>query len=428
MRFYRVNANNVAEVAAEIVSVRKSFDHYVEVVRRVVEDVRARGDEALIEYVKKFDSPAIDMERLRVPVEKLADAYARLDDATKKALKKSSENIARVCKSQLKRLFSSVRVEEGVFVVHRPSPLSSVGCYVPGGGAAYPSTVLMTVVPAKVAEVPRIAVFTPPTREGNIPTVVAAALYLTGVKEVYCAGGPHAIAAMAYGTATIKPVAKIIGPGGAYVTAAKKLVSSDVAVDMLAGPTELCVYADDVADAENVALEMCAQAEHSVDTLVGLVTTSDELVNEVLKFLKLVTPRLERGEIVNETLQKNGYAVVCDKPTTAAALIQALAPEHLYIVSKHEKLLQSVTNAGLISIGRYTSPALCDYVVGVNHVLPTMGQAAVRGGLSILDYVKIVTEVRVLKGAAKRLGRHAAQLARAEGLTAHAAAASKTID
>ncbi|MEM4342503.1 MAG: histidinol dehydrogenase, partial [Candidatus Caldarchaeum sp.] len=216
MRFYRVNAKNVPEVAAEIVSVRKSFDHYVEVVRRVVEDVRARGDEALIEYVKKFDSPAIDMERLRVPVEKLADAYARLDDATKKALKKSSENIARVCKSQLKRLFSSVRVEEGVFVVQRPSPLSSVGCYVPGGGAAYPSTVLMTVVPAKVAEVPRIAVFTPPTHEGNIPTVVAAALYLTCVKEVYCAGGPHAIAAMAYGTETIKPVAKIIGPGGAY--------------------------------------------------------------------------------------------------------------------------------------------------------------------------------------------------------------------
>ncbi|MEM0348654.1 MAG: histidinol dehydrogenase [Candidatus Caldarchaeum sp.] len=428
MRFYRVEAKNISEVAAEIVSSRKSFETYVEVVRRVVEDVKARGDEALIEYVKKFDSPAIGLEKLRVPVEKLADAYARLDEATKKALKKSAENIAKVCRSQLKRLFSSIRVEEGVYVVQRPSPIPSVGCYVPGGGAAYPSTVLMTVIPAKVAEVPRIAVFTPPTREGNIPTVVAAALYLTGVKEVYTAGGPHAVAAMAYGTETIRPVAKIVGPGGPYVTAAMKLVSRDVAVDMLAGPTELCVYADDVADAENVALEMCAQAEHSTDTLVGLVTTSDELVNEVLKFLKLITPRLERGEIVNESLQKNGYAVVCDKPTTAAALIQAISPEHLYIVSKNEKLLQSITNAGLISYGRYTSPALCDYVVGVNHVLPTMGQAAVRSGLSILDYVKIVTEVRVMKGAAKRLGKHAALLARAEGLTGHAAAASKTID
>lgn len=425
LKFFRADKNNVEAVAAEISSARKHLETYVEVVKPIVEDVKTRKDTALFEYIKRHDSPNISPQNIRVSREKLAEAYGRVDEKTRQALRKAAENIAKLCRTQLNRLSFRKRMDEGVLVVQRPAPIPSVGCYVPGGGAAYPSTALMTVVPAKVAQVPRVVVCTPPSREGKIRDVVLAALYVAGADEVYAVGGPHAIAALAYGTETIKQVSKIVGPGGPYVTAAKKIVSCDVAVDMLAGPTELVVYGDDVNDAEDIAVEMCAQAEHSEDTLVGLVTTSDELVNEVLKFIKLVVPRLERRETVEQSLEKNGYAVVCDNMKTVIDLIQALAPEHLYLSSKIEKIAPIITNAGLISAGKHTSPALCDYVVGVNHVLPTSGQAKTRGGLSIIDYVKIVTEVRVMKGAAKRLGKHASILAKAEGLTAHAAAASR---
>ncbi|MCS7133484.1 MAG: histidinol dehydrogenase [Candidatus Caldarchaeum sp.] len=425
MRFFRVDKNTVEKAAAEIVSSRKPIEHYVEAVKKIVEDVKTRGDAALIEYARRFDYPNVSLQSLRVPREKLVQAYTNVDEKTRKALRKSAENISKLCQTQLNRLRFVKRIEQGVVVSQRPSPLPSVGCYVPGGAAAYPSTALMTVVPAKVANIPRKVVFTPPSREGKISDVVLAALYIAGADEVYAAGGAHAVAAMAYGTETIKPVSKVVGPGGPYVTAAKKIVGCDVLVDMLAGPTELLVYGDEVGDAEDVALEMCAQAEHSEDTLVGLVTTSDEMANEVLKFIKLITPRLERREIIEQALENNGYIAVCDGIKTAVSLIQSIAPEHLYIPSKHEKITPHITNAGLISAGKHTSPALCDYVAGANHVLPTSGQAAVRGGLNIIDYVKIVTEVRILKGAAKRLGKHAATLAKTEGLTAHAAAASK---
>ncbi|MEM4281465.1 MAG: histidinol dehydrogenase [Candidatus Caldarchaeum sp.] len=428
MRFFKVSLDNVRDVAGEIASSRKPLDFYVEAVRKIVEDVRVGGLTALMQYVNRFDSPKVTADTLFVPRAKLAEAYGRVDEKTKNALKKVAENVEKTSRSQLTRLNFVRRVEEGVKVVYRTAPLPSVGCYVPGGAASYPSTALMTVVPAKTAGVPRVVVCTPPSQDGMLNDVVMAALYLAGADEVYAMGGPHAVAAMAYGVEKIMPVAKIVGPGGPYVTAAKKLVSSDVPVDMLAGATELMVFGDDVRDAEDVALELCAQAEHSPDTLVGLVTTSDELASEVMKYVKLIAPRLERGKIVEESLEKNGYVALCDSFKTAVELIQTIAPEHLYVTSKPEKIVSHVSNAGVISVGRFTSPALCDYVVGVNHVLPTMGQARLRGGLSVLDYVKIVAEVRVLKGAAKRLGKHAALLARAEGLPTHAAAAGRWSD
>ncbi|MCX8201476.1 MAG: histidinol dehydrogenase [Candidatus Caldarchaeum sp.] len=420
-----MDRTSVEKAAAEIVSPRKPIEYYVEAVRKIVEDVRTRGDEALLEYARRYDSPDVSRQNIAIPKKTIAEAYRRVDEEIRNALRKSAENIAKLSETQLKRLAFRKRIDEGVMVLQRPSPLPSVGCYVPGGAAAYPSTVLMTVVPAKVAKVPRTVVCTPPSRAGKISDVVLAALYVAGADEVYAVGGPHAVAAMAYGTETVKPVAKVVGPGGPYVTAAKKLVGCDVMVDMLAGPTELVVYSDDLGDAEDVALEMCAQAEHSEDTLVGLVTTSDELANEVLKFINLISPRLERRETIEQSLQKNGYIAVCDTPKTAISLIQSIAPEHLYIPSKHEKITPQITNAGLISAGKHSSPVLSDYVIGVNHVLPTSGQAKTRGGLNIIDYVKIITEVRIMKGAAKRLGKHAAALAKAEGLTAHAAAASR---
>ncbi|MEM0384177.1 MAG: histidinol dehydrogenase [Candidatus Caldarchaeum sp.] len=428
MRFFRVDRQNVQRVVGEVVSSRKPLDFYVDYVRGIVDDVRVRGDKALMKYVNRFDSPRITLDDLRIPGTSLAKAYSKLDQRTKNALKRSAENISKVCRTQLKRLSFAKTVDQGVKVFQRVAPLPAVGCYVPGGLARYPSTALMTVLPAKVAGVSRVVVCTPPREDGVVDDVVLAALYMAGVDEVYAMGGPHAVAAMAYGTETVKPVFKIVGPGGPYVTAAKKLVSVDVPVDMLAGPTELLVFGDEVRDAEDIALDMCAQAEHSADTLVGLITTSDELANEVLKYLKLIVPRLERGKTVEQSLESNGFVALCDNLKTVVDFIQELAPEHLFLASKAERIAPHATNAGLISSGRYTSPALCDYVVGVNHVLPTGGQARVRGGLGVLDFVKLVVEVHVLKGAARRMGKHAAVLASAEGLTAHAAAAGRLLN
>ncbi len=428
LRFFRVDRDNMDRVVGEITSAARTLNFHVEYVRKIVEDVKMRGNAALIEYIKRFDSPSINLENISIPRAKLAEAYSRIDEKIRKALRKTAENISKVCRSQLNRLTYVRRVNRGVTILQRPAPLPSVGCYVPGGLARYPSTVLMTVLPAKISAVPRVVVCTPPNAEGVLNDVVLAALYIASADEVYSLGGPHAVAMMAYGTETIRPVAKIVGPGDPYVTAAKKLVSRDVLIDMLAGPTELLVFGDNVRDAEDIALEICAQAEHSADALVGLVTTSDELANEVLKYVKLIVPRLERGKIVEEALDRQGFVAVCDNLKTAVRFIQMLTPERLYIVSGANKITPYITNAGLICVGRYSSPALCDYVVGVNHVLPTGGQASLRGGLSVLDYVKLVTEVRVLKGAAKKLGKHAAVLARAEGLTAHAAAAARWLD
>jgi len=379
----------------------------------------------LIDYVRKFDFDAASFERLRLGRSELAEAYSKTDERLRKALNTAAENIKKFCQHQLRRLRVSRSLAEGVRILQRPTPIPSVGCYVPGGGASYPSTVLMAVVPAKVCGVPYVAVCTPPSRTGEVPDVVKAALYLAGADEVYAMGGPHAIAAMAYGTESVKKVAKIVGPGGPYVTAAKKYVSSDVAIDMLAGATELVVYGEDINDAENIAFELCAQSEHSPDTFVGLVTTSETLANEVMKYVDIIVPRLERGDVVRQSLERNGFVAVCDTHTTAIELMQALAPEHLLLASRHDKISPKITSAGLISSGRHTSPVLCDYVVGVNHILPTSGQATIRGGLSVLDFVKIVTEVRVSKGAARRLGRYAGVLARSEGLTAHAYAAER---
>jgi len=379
----------------------------------------------LIDYVRKFDFDAASLERLRLGRSELAEAYSKTDERLRKALNTAAENIKKFCQHQLRRLRVSRSLAEGVRILQRPTPIPSVGCYVPGGGASYPSTVLMAVVPAKVCGVPYVAVCTPPSRTGEVPDVVKAALYLAGADEVYAMGGPHAIAAMAYGTESVKKVAKIVGPGGPYVTAAKKYVSSDVAIDMLAGATELVVYGEDINDAENIAFELCAQSEHSPDTFVGLVTTSETLANEVMKYVDIIVPRLERGDVVRQSLERNGFVAVCDTHTTAIELMQALAPEHLFLASRHDKISPKITSAGLISSGRHTSPVLCDYVVGVNHILPTSGQATIRGGLSVLDFVKIVTEVRVSKGAARRLGRYAGVLARSEGLTAHAYAAER---
>ncbi|GBC69519.1 Histidinol dehydrogenase [archaeon HR01] len=424
--YLEVDSSSVAEAVAKIHGLRGDLRSLAEYVRPVVEDVRLRGDEAILEYARRFDGVSLEKSTLRVQNSEMDAAFRRVGGQLRRALEKAEENIRALARLQLSRLRFSRRIVSGVEIVQRPLPLASVGCYVPGGSAAYPSTALMTSIPAKVAGVERVVVCTPAGRDGRIPDPVLAALKIVGVDEVYRVGGPHAIAAMAYGTETIQAVDKIVGPGGPYVTAAKYVVSADVAVDMLAGATELVVYAEKVDEAEDAAYEVCAQAEHSRDTVVGVVTTSREVADEVSRYIGLLLSRVERSSIVSESWTKNGFIAICDSVSTAARLINGVAPEHLAIVSSNPKRLASkIVNAGLISIGRYTSPALCDYIVGANHVLPTHGLARVRAGLGVYDFVKTVSTVRVSKGAARRLGGVAAAIARAEGLECHAVAVER---
>ncbi|MEM3096452.1 MAG: histidinol dehydrogenase [Nitrososphaerota archaeon] len=427
-RIFEVGRERVADAVKAVHGLRSDVKGVADAVKAVVDDVRLRSDEALFEYARRFDGVVLGRHSVRVSKAEMNEALSRINPALRKALERVEVNIRSVARLQLSRLGFSKKVLPGVEIVQRPIPLSSVGCYVPGGAAAYPSTALMTSVPAKVAGVGRIVVCTPSDRDGRVSDPVLAALRIAGVDEVYRVGGPHAIAAMAYGCQSIPQVDKIVGPGGPYVTAAKHIVSSDVAVDMLAGATELVVYADNVAEAEDAAYELCAQAEHSKDTVVGLVTTSSDVAGEVSRFMSLLSARMERSSVIAEAWERNGFIAVCDDVSTAAEFINGVAPEHLSVISSSPKrLISKIANAGLISVGRYTSPALCDYVVGVNHVLPTHGVARVRAGLSVYDFVKPVFEVRVSRGAAGRLGRAAAVLARAEGLGGHAASVERWV-
>ncbi len=425
-KYIEVNRSNLIESLSIVNSLRSDLRILSDKVRPVVEDVRRRGDVALFEYAGRFDGVKLDKHVVSVSTAEMENALHRIGPKLRKALEKAAINIRSVAKYQLSRLKFSKKIAPGVEITQRPIPLARVGVYIPGGAASYPSTALMTVIPAKVAGVGSVVACTPSDSSGRIPDPVLASLRIAGADEVFRVGGPQAIAAMAYGVESIRRVDKIVGPGGAYVTAAKYLVSSDVSVDMLAGATELVVFADDVGEAEEVAYELCAQAEHSRDTVVGLVTLKHEVAEEVSKYMGLIAARMDRSAIVSEAWDRNGFTAVCDSLSTAADFINGLAPEHLAVVSsKHRKLTQKIVNAGLISVGRYTSPVLCDYVVGVNHVLPTHGYARVRSGLGVHDFVKLVFEVKVSKGAAARLGRTAAIIARTEGLSGHAASAER---
>jgi histidinol dehydrogenase len=424
--YIEVDSKSVADAIAKINGQRVDLKALAESVRPVLGDVRRRGDEAILEYAWRFDGVSLDRRSMKISSSEMDAALRRIGGHLRRALEKAERNIRTLARLQLSRLRFSKRIAPGIEVIQRPIPISSVGCYVPGGAAAYPSTALMTSIPALVAGVGRVVVCTPSSSDGSVPDPVLAALRIAGVEEVYRVGGPHAIAAMAYGSESIPAVDKIVGPGGPYVSAAKYLVSQDVDIDMVAGATELVVYAEKVDEAEDAAYELCAQAEHSKDTVVGVVTTSKEVADEVSKYMGLLMSRLVRSAIVSESWVRNGFIAVCDSLSTAAQLINGIAPEHLSITSSNpKKLAARIVNAGLISLGRYTSPALCDYVVGVNHVLPTHGFARVRAGLGVYDFVKAVSTVRVSKGAARRLGGAAAILARAEGFEGHAYAVGR---
>ncbi len=391
-------------------------------VARIVEDVRRRGDAALIEYTEQFDGVRLTAKELRLDAKTLERSASKVDKAVLDALR---EAIKRIRTFHEHEVVSGWEIENdrGLRIGQRVSPLDSAGLYVPGGTASYPSSVLMNVVPAQVAEVKRIAVVTPPRTLAENPAV-AAALCELGVSEIYQVGGAQAVAALAYGTETIPRVDKITGPGNRYVAAAKKLVFGAVGIDSIAGPSEIVVVADETAQPRFVAADLLAQAEHGEDASAVLITTSAELAEAVAREVERQARTLPRRSIVAESLKDYGAIFVVDDMDEALALVNELAPEHLEICTVDDDTVAAgVRHAGAIFFGAHTPEAVGDYFAGPNHVLPTGGAARFSSALGVNDFVRRTTLLRYTPEEMRSTGHLIAALAHAEGLHAHARSA-----
>ena len=377
------------------------------VVRDILSAVQLRGDEAIREIASKLDGLRQD-QSLLVSQAEMQDAWDATSEKLKAAMRMAQANIRAFAEKQLPRAWS-FRPTEGMEVGQIVRPLGSVGCYVPGGRYPLPSTLLMTVTPAQVAGVERIVVCSPkPARE------TMAAAYLAGVTEFYRLGGAQAIAALAYGTTTIAPVDKIVGPGNLYVTAAKVIVSHHTGIDMPAGPTEIVVTSE-AGDSTGIAADLVAQAEHDPEALAILITSKPELALEVALEVKRQS---QNNEIAQQSLAAQGFALVTKTAEEAHALTNRLAPEHLTVDTGAD--LRWVKNAGSVFIGHHTPQSMGDYISGPNHVLPTGRNGLVRGGLSVLDFVKVITVQQYTLNALREVGPHTIALAEAEGLVGHA--------
>ncbi len=397
----------------------KALDESVEKeVESIISEVRKNGDTALVKLTQKFDNAKVKAANLHVTPEEIQSAQCKVTKAQIKALELMKAKVSSFEWTNLKQANRSVVSNGDAYSIL--TPISSVGCYIPGGQAAYPSTVIMTTVPAKVAGVARIVVCSPPDESGDVNPLVLVACDICGVDEVYRIGGVQSIAALAYGTQTILPVCKIVGPGSKYVTMAKALVSKDVAIDMPAGPSEVLVLADETANAKYVAADMISQAEHSPDSVAGLVTTSKKLAEEVADWLKFLSNSAERGAIVRSALETYGFIVLSDTVDEMVELANEFAPEHLEIITRNPlEVAGRVATAGLILIGPYSPVALSDYGSGTNHVLPTGGFACSYSGLSSVDYIRRVSLVNYAKEDLQALRRHVKIMTDAENLPNH---------
>lgn len=391
----------------------------------IVDDVRRRGDAALIEMASRFDGVTLDA--LEVPRRALARALDSIDAGLRRAMERSAANIARVHETFLPR-WSEVEVEPGIVVGRRCDPLGRVGVYAPGGRAAYPSSVLMAAIPARLAGVGEIILMSPPSAgSGGLPaqTVLAAAA-LAQVDRVFAVGGAGAIAAMAFGTTTIPRVDRIVGPGNTYVAAAKLAVVAHVAIDCPAGPSELLVIADHTANPGFVAAEMIAQAEHDPDAFVAALVVGEDAAAAIEAELAAQVKLADRANVVRAALGTDGGVVRVADLDSAIDIANEFAPEHLLLaVSDADALLPRARNAGTVFVGTSASVTFGDYMTGANHVLPTGGLARSYSGLSPFDFVRWTTYQRVTTAAAARLAPDVARFARAEGLHAHAAAATR---
>ncbi|MGG0888282.1 histidinol dehydrogenase [Cytobacillus horneckiae] len=409
--------------ANEQTSIKRSVDNGTEeqrkIVQKIIEDVRKGGDDAVKSYTEKFDG--VQLQELKVKNEEIAEAYGQLDDSTITILQEAAENIRSFHEKQLRPSWMTTE-ENGSMLGQKMTPLDSVGLYVPGGKAAYPSSVLMNVIPAKVAGVKRIVITSPPDKHTcKIPPAVLVAADIAGAKEIYKVGGAQAIAALAYGTQSIAPVDKITGPGNVYVALAKREVFGDVAIDMIAGPSEIAILADESAIAEEVAADLLSQAEHDEMASSVLVTPSRTVAEKVAEEVQRQLKTLPKYEIASQSIENFGAIYVTETIEEAVETVNNLAPEHLEILTENPiSLLGQIRHAGAIFIGRYSPEPVGDYFAGPNHVLPTNGTARFSSPLNVDDFQKKSSILYYSENALKDNGEKIAAFARLEGLEAHA--------
>ena len=397
-----------------------NYESYTETVQSIVDQVKAKGDEALFAFTKEFDKAEVSAETVRVGEEEIEEAYCQVKPELLAVMKRSLENIRSYHEKQKRNSWFDARTD-GTILGQKVTPLASAGVYVPGGKAAYPSSVLMNIIPAQVAGVERIVMVTPPGKDGRVNPVTLTAAHLAGATEVYRVGGAQAVAALAFGTQSIPRVDKIVGPGNIFVALAKKAVYGHVSIDSIAGPSEILVIADGGANPRYVAADLLSQAEHDELASAILVTDSRELAQavsaEVDGFLKV----LSRREIIEKSVENYGYILVVDSMEQAVEAANAIAPEHLEIVTANPfALMTKIRNAGAIFLGEYSSEPLGDYYAGPNHILPTNGTARFFSPLSVDDFVKKSSIIYYSREALAAAHGDIEAFAEAEGLTAHA--------
>jgi len=392
-------------------------------VQAILNDVRKKGDSAVKKYEQKFNGRKTS--QLRVSAKEIKEARSKISREEVTALRDMSTSSLL---PDVKILAIGRAADRGSCYRHFV-PIPSVGCYIPGGQARYPSSVVMSVVPARKAGVKRIVVVSPPGRDGKIDPLTIAAAKICGATEIYKVGGAQAIGALAYGTKSIPKVDKIVGPGGKFVSIAKLLVSEQTAIDMVAGPTELGIIADAISDPELVALDLISQAEHSKDTMCFVITQSKTMAKQIQKSLEKLISTTERRSIIKESISKNGFIAVCKNQNEMIELANKIAPEHMELIVKNAKSLsKKITGAGLLLIGKNTPSAASDYLLGTNHILPTNGFGRTRGGLSVLDFLKLQTVVESDKSTLRKISKSLKLLTDAEDLPNHYKAVKRRLE
>lgn len=397
-----------------------NYDEYTQTVNEILVNVRENGDKAVFEYTKKFDGADIDASNILVTTKELEEAYDEVDDKLIEVMRKSIANIRDFHEKQKAETWIDEK-SNGTKLGQKVTPLSKVGVYVPGGKAAYPSSVLMNVIPAKVAGVDEVIMVTPPGKDGKVNSNTLVAAHEAGVDKIYKVGGAQAVGALAYGTESIPKVDKIVGPGNIFVALAKKAVFGYVSIDSIAGPSEVLVIADDSANPKYVAADLLSQAEHDELASAILLTDSEKLANEVSEWVEKFANELERSEIIKKSLDNYGYILLTESIDEACDMANEIASEHLELLTKDPfETMDKIKNAGAIFLGEYSSEPLGDYFAGPNHVLPTNGTAKFFSPLGVYDFQKKSSIIYYNEESLSEIKDDIQDFAKAEGLTAHA--------
>ncbi len=406
-----VNSNNIKSKNFTTLKNKKN-------VEAIISTVKKNGDIALKKHEKKICGA--DITNLKILNSDINYAYSKVTNEQINAIKFIKRQLSKT-ELALKKQFRNIMINvNGTKIQKSFVPINDVGCYVPGGLARYPSSLVMAVIPAKIAGVKRIVVVSPSNKYGMIDPLILVTADICGVTEFYKTGGAHAIAALAYGTESIKPVNKIVGPGGTFVTSAKFLVSDTTSIDMIAGPTELSIIADITTNLNFVACDIISQAEHDPNTICNIITTSNIVANKIKNIIDEKIKQIKRKKIVKESLTNNGSIIVCKNQHSMINLINDIAPEHLEIITKNPNtILSKIRNAGIVLVGKYTPASASDYALGSNHILPTNGFGRTRGSLSVFDFMKIDTKIESTKSTLKKISNYIKTLTQIEDLPNH---------